>query len=288
MKDRTEEDNTVTPLREPGFSEVALRKAVLSKSLSHPLTIYPAATSVIGVSWLFLIEPALLAFLVAIGGASLGVGSWIVNYFFRWDSHANEHLADLSITMRKYREQSTIEIKKGLLKCKSMAGVEKGAEKGLKQFEEINTKFDLLREILRKKLNQQEVTYARFLATAEQVYLNTLDNLRDLVNFLKGTAVIGSDYMEEIIRLQQIENPSSADQKQLTTLLERDSLKDSQQERIDELIAVNEKALTKIDATIAAFSKTRIRKGRADVNFETAISELEALASRLQEYSITR
>jgi glutamate-1-semialdehyde 2,1-aminomutase len=43
-----------------------------------------------------------------------------------------------------------------------------------------------------------------------------------------------------------------------------------------------------IDATIAAFAKTRIRRGQADVNFETAIAELEVLASRLQEYSISR
>lgn len=281
------EQKPASPVREQGFSEVALQKAVVSKSFSHPLTLYPAATGLIGASWLVLIEPALLAFLIAVGGVSFGVGSWIVNYFFRWENHANTYLAEIARKMREYRKQSTVEIRKGLLECKTLSGVEKGGAKGLKQFEEITTKFDLFQEILRKKLNKQEITYARFLATAEQVYLNTLDNLRDLVNFLKGTAAIGTDYKEEILRLQQLENSSSADQKQLATLLERDSLKDSQQERIDELIAVNEQALTQIDATIAAFSKTRIRKGQANVNFETAIAELEVLASRLQQYSIT-
>jgi len=188
----------------------------------------------------------------------------------------------------EYRKWSKTEIKRVLMECESMGGVGKQAARGREQYDEINSKFDLLREILGKKLNPGELTYVRYLGSAEQVYLNTLDNLRDLVNHSKGIAAIGSNYQKDLKRLQGVKNPTGAQKKQLSTLMERDALKRGQQKKVTELLTLNERALTKIDATIAAFAGTRTRGREADVDIETAIAELESLSAKVSKYAISK
>ncbi len=271
-----------------GFSGTAIRKAVISESLNHPLTLYPATLGLLGVFWIILMEPTFVMLLASIGAFTVGIGSLIINYCFRWDGHANAYLNKLGKKMADYRKWSKSEIKRVLMECESIGGVGKYAAKGRQQYDEINGKFDLLGELLANKLNRRELTYARFLGSAEQVYLNTLDNLRDLVNYIKSIAAIGSDYNSDLKRLRRVKHPSEAELKELATLTERDELKQDQQQKIGEILALNEQALTKIDVTIAAFASTRIRKQQADVDIETAIGELEILAAQVQQYAISK
>ncbi len=271
-----------------GFSGGAIRKAALSGSLNHSLTLFPAAMGLLGVFSMALLGPTSVLLLATIGAFTAGIGNGIINYFFRWDKHANAHLEGLAKKMADYREWSKTEIKRVLMECESMGGVGKYAARGREQYDEINGKFDLLREILAKKLNPRELTHARYLGSAEQVYLNTLENLRDLVNYIKGIAAMGGAYRKDLERLQVLEHPTEAERTRLATLMERDELKRSQQEKVAELLAINERALTKIDKTIAVFTRTRTRGSEADVDIETAIAELETLAARVHKYSISK
>ncbi len=271
-----------------GFSGPAIRKAVLSRSLNHSLTLFPAAMGLLGVFSMALMGPTSTLLLATIGAFTAGIGSGIVNYFFRWDAHADAHLTALAKKMADYREWSKTEIKRVLMESESTGGVGKYAARGREQYDEINGKFDLLREILAKKLNPREMTHARYLGSAEQVYLNTLENLRDLVNYIKSIAAIGGAYKKDLERLRAVEHPTDAERKQLATLQERDELNKNQRNRMAELLAVNERALTKIDVTIAAFTRTRTRGREADVDIETAMAELETLAARVQKYSISK
>ena len=273
------------PLACRSFSESSVRKAVIARSLNHPLTIFPVTAGLLGGFWMWLIQPTPLAMAATIGAFTVGVANPIVHYCFNWAYHANKHMGKLTRRMQAYQEWARTEIKRILHECESLGGVEKYAAKGQMQFDEVVMKFNLFREILAKKLDPDELTYARFLASAEQVYLSTLDNLRDLVNYIKGIAAIGSDYEPDLARLKKSKDPTKSERKQLETLLERDDLKERQKQKVAELLALNEEALTEIDKTIAAFSETRIRKSQADVDINTAISELEALALRVKDYS---
>jgi hypothetical protein len=268
------------------FTKRAIQRAVLSRSLNHPLTLFPMAMSLVGGFWLLLMGPTFSAVTATIASAAIGLGSWIVQYFFLWEQHANAYLVGLTGQLRAYRKWSQQEIKRVLEECESLWGVKKFASKGNKQYDEINRKFDLFKEILTKKLDTNEFTYARYLGSAEQLYLNTLDGLRDLVNFIKGIAAIGSDYQDEMKRLQAIDRPSELEKKQLSALMERDLLRLRQEREAAELLTLNEQALTKIDMIIAAFSETRTRRRQSDVDIETAIKEIDQLANQVKEYAV--
>jgi hypothetical protein len=270
------------------FSNTALRKAVLAKSTNHPLTLFPITIGLLATVAIAILGPLAATLSTAVGAFTIGIGNGIINYFFRWDKHANAHLTELTKKMTDYRNWSKTEIKRVLLECESMGGVGQYAARGRKQYDEINGKFALLREILAKKLNPGELTHIRYLGSAQQVYLNILDNLRDLVNHIKGIAAIGDNYRKDLKRLEGIRNPSKTEKKQLATLLERDALRRSQQDKVTELLTLNERALTKIDATIAAFAGTRTRGGEADVDIETAIAELASLSAKVQKYAASR
>jgi hypothetical protein len=239
----------------------------------------------LGGFWMWLIQPTFLAMMATICAFTVGMANPIVQYCFYWAYHANKHMEILTRRMQSYQTSTRTEIKRILHECESLGGVEQYAAKGRMQFDDVVMKFNLFREILAKKLDPGELTYARFLVSAEQVYLNTLDNLRDLVNYIKGIAAIGSDYEADLVKLKKIIKPDEAERKQLEAFLERNVLKDRQKQKVAEILALNEEALTKIDKTIAAFSETRIRKSQANIDINTAIAELEVLAQRVKEYS---
>ena len=55
-------------------------------------------------------------------------------------------------------------------------------------------KYDNLAEILREKLNAGELTYSRYVAMAEQVFLSGLDFLKEAAMSLKSISKIDPDY----------------------------------------------------------------------------------------------
>ncbi len=270
------------------FSNRAIQRAILHRCLNHPLTLFPTALGLLGGAWLWLIEPTLSALIATIGSAALGIGTMIFQYFFLWERHANAYLDGLTRQMRAYRHWSQNEIKRVLEELESLGGVNTFASRGSRQYDAINEKFDLFKEMLAKKLDTSEITYMRYLGAAEQLYLNTLDGLRDLVNFIKGIAAIGSDYQADMKRLQAVARLSDLEKKQLEALLQRDQLRQHQEMKAAELLTLNEQALTKIDMIIAAFAETRIGRRQSDVDIETAMKEVEQLAAQVKEYAVSK
>ena len=82
-------DGSPGPPKIGDFSQKATDKVVLHTTLQHPLTLYPIAIGFVAVAAILLLQSSAIAFQVAVGGLSLGVGNWIVNYFFRRDRYAS-------------------------------------------------------------------------------------------------------------------------------------------------------------------------------------------------------
>jgi len=149
-------------------------------------------------------------------------------------------------------------MQKELVECKSIQGVEHFAAQGAEQFTRIREKFENLREILAQKLNTGELTYGRYFGTAEQVYLSVLDNLRDVVNLLNSVSSIDADYINSrLYELSKHKNPTEADKQEVETLNERKQLRESQSQKVDVLLTLNEKAMTQIDQTTAAIAEMK-------------------------------
>ena len=93
------------------FTRKAVYRAVLKDTLQHPLTLFPAVASALSGLYigLFGLDPNSLA--VALGGALVGAGAWVVNYFIRGEKLAEKRVAKLRAQReaQRYAEVASIE-----------------------------------------------------------------------------------------------------------------------------------------------------------------------------------
>ena len=264
-------------LKTRDFSKPAVQKAVALNTLEHPAVLYPTTISVLGgfAALLMGANPMLLA--IAAGGAGAAVLSWAVNFGLRRDHFANQYVKKLHAQMESQRLAREQELQKVLAEVHS--------EEGRSQFSRVTEKFTTFEKLLSRKLNPSELTYGRYLGMAEQVYLGVLDNLQRVADTLKMMSVIDLNYTKK--RLRQLLNASSDNNaKEIETLRERLDLHSKQADKAQQLLSQNEEAMTKMDLTIAAIADMRTEGGRASMDMETAMSELQRLAGKAKDYSI--
>lgn len=156
-----------------------------------------------------------------------------------------------------------------------------GASKGVEQLDLIERKMDTLRTVLLERLDAGEITFHRYLSTAEQVYLSGLDNLNEIK--IAGTArrAIDSAY------LARSANDATTEAEQ-AAIAERAGHAITLDEKIDTLTTQNEQIMSALDATTAAMAHTQMNAGEATVNAETAMAELARLAERTARYANQR
>lgn len=161
-----------------------------------------------------------------------------------------------------------------------------GADQGVAQLRMLREKYDNLAEILRAKLNAGELTYSRYVAMAQQVFLSSVDSLNETAISLKSISKIDPEYARA--RLRDLKkNPSDeAGKDERDALTKRLSLYDEQNARVAGLLGQNETALTVLDKTAAAIAQAKTGEGLASLDAKTAIEELEALAKRAGHYAL--
>lgn len=251
------------------YSSPAIRKAVLKQTLTHPLSVYASTLGVLGVVGAALFSsPAALAG----GGAALtlGVGSWIINYFFRHDSLTAAHLRMLH---RKQQEEIAQRPKKVQARLETM-----GFHEGAEQMAKLQQKFDHLSHVLLDKFEPTELAFMRYLGVAEQVYLSALDNLENLADQVKSVATIDMDYIHRQM------NRLDDDAAERAPLMERMALRDKVMSRVREGLLDNEKALTTLDSTAVKIAAVNTRGGQSSIDLDTAMKDLMAMADRARHY----
>lgn len=156
---------------------------------------------------------------------------------------------------------------------------------GAEQLRLLREKFRNLSEIMKRRLNTGELTYARYLGMAEQVYLSVLDNLNEVAVGLRSVSTIDPDYIESrLYELNRNGEESGERHEESTALEQRSTLYADQRQRIAQLIAQNETAMTVLDRTATALAETKTGKGHADMDAQSAIAELERLAQQVGDY----
>lgn len=163
-----------------------------------------------------------------------------------------------------------------------------GSSRGVDQLRKLRQKLDDLTEVLKLRLNDGELTFGRYLTTAERVYLSAVDNLRDVVVALRSVSAIEPAYIDARLReLRGIREPSDEHRREVASLEQRGSLREQQMRKVGELLAQNEMAMTGLVNTAAALADTKTGKGRALIDAEAAMAELEMLAKRAGKYATT-
>lgn len=267
------------------FSNKAIKKAVRRTGLTHWLSLYPLAIGLpCGIAGLLFNLPAL--YLVPIGACFISIANIIVNIFLRSDQISSNYINELNKELKKHEEKIKQSLHANLVKCREIKGAEQYATQGAEQFNRIQQKYQNVRELLENKLNSGELTFGRFIGAAEQVYLSTLDNLKQVINILQSAGSIDPLYINSRIKqLKENNKNSEADKKELEALNKRLKLRDDQFQQVETFLSNNEEAMTRMEETTAAIALMKTDGNLAVTDFETAISQLHELAQRAQIYN---
>lgn len=276
------QNSTSLPPKLQDYSQGAIQRHIMQQGLSHWLTLYPPVFGVICGFAAYLFDRPVL-YLGLISGLALGLGSAVINIFFRSDTLSARYLQKLAVKNQAQKEQMLEDLRRSLAQARTISGAEAYASQGLEQFERMRARFEDLRQMLASKFRQGELSYSRFIGATEQVYLGGLDNLQRMISLLESVSGIDVEYIERrLASLAGLNSPT--DRKERETLLRRRQLRRSQLERISELLTANEEAMTALEETAASVAAMSTDIAFAKGDFDTAIEQLQQVAARARHY----
>ncbi len=152
----------------------------------------------------------------------------------------------------------------------------------LQQLDAVHSKAENLEAVLGRRLDAGEVTYARYASAGEQVVRAVQHNLAEVALAHRSISTIDAPSVER--RLAQLSGTTgAAAERERSSLQDRLGLWRTQQERMADLLAQNEDAMTAVDRTATTISATPMGGQAADA--EAAMADLEALAERTARYA---
>lgn len=266
----------------PDLSKKAVDMAVLSGALQHPAVVYPAAAGVIGGLGAVVLTASPLLITGAVVGGGVALLSLGVNYLFRRDFFAARYLESAHQNLVEYRTTLLADLENDLGEVK--------AREAQAQLERFGEKLKTFEEVLDEKLGRKEITYGRFLGIAEQVYLSGLDNLRQVALARKSAGTVDEGYIRGRIKALRSSGGdlSKAKKDELAGLEQQLALAAKQNAGVESLLAQNEQALAQLDQALAAITEMKTGSTQSSVSMETAMSDLQSVASRAGDYSTSR
>jgi hypothetical protein len=263
------------PTRAPDFSPRAVSRAVLNQTLQKPHVLYPTAIGILGGVATLLLGPVFMV--PALVGGAVGVGAWAFEYAFRRDTHARNYMDTMHRSLAA-RVEETMQVLARELKRLDF-------EPGTAQIDRLREKYQAYGELLRRKLNPDEMTFSRYMGMGEQVFLGGLDNLARISDALHGASTNDAREIRNRIRdLQGDGIESKAQDQEESALQARLQLMETQREKIFAWLAENEAALTALDRVMAGIAEMNTTSA-ATMKMEHSMQELEALAKRASSYS---
>jgi hypothetical protein len=261
------------------FTEVSLNKALLQSTNSHWLIRYTPSVlgGVLLVGVLFGFSYGL--FLSLLGIISMASITWVYKYFSKGADFRKTHIKRLHQMIELATESRRKNLKEDLLDL--------SCNQGSKQVDLFQQKFDNLIDILKSKFDINQLTYNRYYSIAQEVLLSGIDNLASIVMALKTLQSIDLDYINQrLVKLEQEDETNMAVRKEKDALIRSLKSFQDQNNRMKELLAENEQALTQIDESSVAISKIkRSKEGEAKIDMELSMKELQKLAQRSYAYS---
>lgn len=263
------------------FSPQAVSRAVLRQSLQRPRVLYPVAIGALGGLAALLLGPTAIFVVPALLGLGIGLGGWALDFTLGKEKHSAEYLLRVRERISGQRSNSLARLQVSLHKL--------GFEVGLAQLEQLHRRFEAFQSLLERKLNPQELTFGRYLAMTEQVYLAGIDNLNRVADTMVALGNIDVRQLQARIHSLETDNVETKGQDlELQTLRERLLFNDRQRERVDQWLAENESAMSQMDHVMAAIADLDTSSGHASMPMEAAMQELKALAERTSSYSTER
>jgi hypothetical protein len=263
-----------------------IKRVVLSRTLQHPLTLYPTAVGLLGAVGIGLFGPVTVAVAAAVAGLGVGLGHLCTQVLVRPDSVAAQHYRELHERLSARREKTIKDLESRLKKAGGLEGCKGQADQALKQFNMVLKRFETMQSLLDAKFERTELTYSRYYVAGEQAFLAVLDTLEGIAGRMQSACAIDSRFYEDRLnatRRQKVVAP--ADDEELKTLKERMTLRSAQLDSVNTLLTFNENAITEFDRVNAAIAEVKGVKSQTSVDLDSAMRELETLAQRARKLS---
>jgi hypothetical protein len=152
------------------------------------------------------------------------------------------------------------------------------------QLDALLQKRQSLINVLQRRLDAGEITYARYLSTSQQVFSSALDNLHEIALASESISTIDETYIDRrLAELDGDDSDAESADRERATLERRRELRHTQRRKIAQLLAQNESALTALDRTTTALADVPIGKKPEDA--DAAMAALEELADRAAKYA---
>jgi hypothetical protein len=258
------------------FSRTAVKKAVLRSSVEHPSVVYPAALGIVGLLGVGLLGGTTVLLGMLIGGAGIAGLSWINQYWLRNDYLSNLYVNRLLEDINRQQKEKISAVKASLEKL--------DAADAYRQLERLQEKYRTFHHLVDHKFHTGELIHARFNGVLEQVFLGTIDNLQKLAHLLQSNQAIDIGFIQQRLDklLPDITDPEV--KREISTLQSRLDLYNDQGSKIKSLMIDNEEAMTQMDLTMHALSEAEGIDQQATIDLESAIDELQHLATRARKY----
>ena len=253
--------------KESQISLPTLKKKTLSRTIQRPISTYPTALGLLAGAWILGVGFSPIGLSLCIGGLGVGVVGWAYEHVVRGNVHALEIVNEYRDKLMNQRMESIQRLEHDLS--------ETANKDALDQLKLLTTKFESFQTILDRQLSSTELTYNRYLAMAEQVFLNSLDNLVQFVLIMQSISAIDINRLNEKI--------SGGDDGE--SLKARKILWENNSEKCQKLLEKNEDAMTQLDHVASRLATIKTRDGRALVDMEAAMSELQILIDRVEKYA---
>src|SRR5688572_33480102 len=100
----------------------SMKRVVLSRTLQHPLTLYPTAVGLLGAVGIGLFGPITVAVAATVAGLGVGLGHLCTQVLVRPDSVAAQHYRELRERLSARREEAIKDLESRLKQAEEQDG----------------------------------------------------------------------------------------------------------------------------------------------------------------------
>ena len=239
------------------FSREAAESAAMIAALQRPLPLVLVVAGALGITAgaLFLGVPAMLFGGGVLVSGLLGTG---ISYLRR-DALVIAFLEQYNAALHN-RAEEMAEYLHGEFK-------EMGIERGMKQIERLKRHREALKEVLGEKFDPSDVSYAQFLGTAEELFVQTLNCLKDAATQRHANDAIDIKDLRKSIK----ERPDQS-------IARRIELYEKGEARFEALLNSVEIAITGLSELIQEVASIGDDGAQAHKNFIARVKELSSRA----------
>jgi len=244
------------------LSDKDIKQTSTSLILASNTSLIPAVVGTCGSVIMLGLEQVIIAGVFA---GLVGVGALVLlsNLTFRKDAFRRKVLQIHNKKLESAQKDKIIKLERNL-----------SSEEAKLQIGAFERKYTHFKNTLEKELSTSSFSYQRLLGAFDQVYLLGLSKLDKALDYEGNASQINElEIRKKIASLEKKAVLSSAEEDQLTSLVERLDLKNSYSVKISEILAGNDQALTKMDKLQSSLTDLHEPK-----NLKYAMEELASLA----------